>query len=162
MTKKISVNVKSAPRNAEEVMDIFISEINSFTVSKRKVETTEKSEPIFVVSSITGTCWLGINCIVIHVNAYYNWTRTHNHLVHNRTLDHLAKLAFWLNSWVFVYEPSGCGFEFSCRHVNFWFRACFEQRVLWHSGNYRVWIHSETRTWHDKNIQFNACSLTFL
>ena len=23
----------------------------------------------------------------------------------------------------------------------------------WHSGNYRVWIHSETRTWHDKNIQ---------
>ena len=31
--------------------------------------------------------------------------------------------------------------------------ACFEQRVPWHSGNYRVWIHSETRTWHDKNIQ---------
>ena len=56
MTKKISVNVKSAPRNAEEVMDMFISEVNSFTVSKRKVETTEKSEPIFVVRSITGTC----------------------------------------------------------------------------------------------------------
>ena len=51
MTKKISVNVKSAPRNAEEVMDMFISEVNSFTVSKRKVKTTEKSEPIFVVRS---------------------------------------------------------------------------------------------------------------
>ena len=25
--------------------------------------------------------------------------------------------------------------------------------VSWHSGNYRVWIHSETRTWHVKNIQ---------
>ena len=24
------------------------------------------------------------------------------------------------------------------------------------SGNYRVWIHSETRTRHDKNIQSNA------
>ena len=24
------------------------------------------------------------------------------------------------------------------------------------SGNYRVWIHSETRMWHDKNIQSNA------
>ena len=23
----------------------------------------------------------------------------------------------------------------------------------WYSGNYRVWIHSETHTWHDKNIQ---------
>ena len=30
-----------------------------------------------------------------------NWTRTHNHLVHKRTLNHLAKLAKWLSvcSW---------------------------------------------------------------
>ena len=62
----------------------------------------------------------------------------------------------WLNGWVFVYELSGCGFESSCSHLNFRFRACFEQGVPWHSGNYRVWIHSETRTWHDKNIQANA------
>ena len=33
------------------------------------------------------------------------------------------------------------------------FRACFEQGVPWHSANFRVWIHSETRMWHDKNIQ---------
>ena len=59
----------------------------------------------------------------------------------------------WLNGWVFVYELSGCGFESSCSHFTFRFRACFEQGVPWHSGNYRVWIHSETRTWHDKNIQ---------
>ena len=63
-----------------------------------------------------------------------NWTRTHNHLVRKRTLNHLAKLA-------------------SCSHLNFRFCACFEQGFLWHPGNYRVWIHSETRTWHDKNIQ---------
>ena len=30
-----------------------------------------------------------------------------------------------------------------------------EQGVSWHSSNYRVYIHSETRTWHDKNIQTN-------
>ena len=59
----------------------------------------------------------------------------------------------WLNGWVFVYELSGCGFESSCSHLNFRLRACFAQGVPWHSGNYRVWIHSETRTWHDKNIQ---------
>ena len=52
----------------------------------------------------------------------------------------------WLNGWVFVYELGGCGFESSCSHLNFRFRACFEQGVFWHSGNYRVWIHSETRT----------------
>ena len=45
------------------------------------------------------------------------------------------------------------GFEPSCSHLNFRFRACFKQGVPWHSGNYRVWIHSETGTWHDKNIQ---------
>ena len=59
----------------------------------------------------------------------------------------------WPNGWVFVYELSGSGFESSCSHLNFRFRTCFEQGVPWHSGNYRMWIHSEMRTWHDKNIQ---------
>ena len=59
----------------------------------------------------------------------------------------------WLNGWVFIYKLNDCGFESRCSHLNFRFRACFEQGVPWHSGNYRVWIHSETRTWHDKNIQ---------
>ena len=36
---------------------------------------------------------------------------------------------------------------------NFTTRACLEQGVPWHSDNYIVWVHSETRTWHDKNIQ---------
>ena len=54
----------------------------------------------------------------------------------------------WLNGWVFIYELGGCGFESSCRHLNFKFCACFEQRVPWHSGNYRVSIHSEMHvTW---------------
>ena len=61
--------------------------------------------------------------------------------------------SFWLNGWVFVYELSGCGFQSHCSHLNFRFRACFEQGVPWHSGNYWVWLHSETRTWYDKNIQ---------
>ena len=86
-------------------------------------------------------------------------TRTHDHLVLKRTLNHLAKLVkcvekpICLNAWVFVYKLSGCGFGSCCSHLNFRFRAYFEQGVPWHSGNYRVWIHSETRTWHDKNIQ---------
>ena len=59
----------------------------------------------------------------------------------------------WLSGWVLVYELSGCGFESSYSHLNFRFRACIEQGVPWHSGAHRVWIHSETPTWHDKNIQ---------
>ena len=36
---------------------------------------------------------------------------------------------------------------------NVLFRTCFEQGVRWHSGKHRVSVHSETGTWHDKNIQ---------
>ena len=60
----------------------------------------------------------------------------------------------WLYDWVFIYELSDFGFESSSSHLNFRFRACSEQGVSWHSGNCRVWIHSEMRTWHDKNIQY--------
>ena len=65
-----------------------------------------------------------------------------------RTLDHLAR-PIWLNGWLFVGELSGCGFEFRCCHLNFRYRACFEQGVSWHLG---VWIHYETRTSHNKSI----------
>ena len=54
---------------------------------------------------------------------------------------------------MFVYELTDCGFGSTCSHLNFRFYACFEQGVPWHSSNYRVWIHSETRAWHDNNIQ---------
>ena len=54
---------------------------------------------------------------------YCNWNRTHNHLVHKRTLNHLAKL-----NWF---------------HACFRFRGCFEQGFPWHSDNYRVCIHSK-------------------
>ena len=53
---------------------------------------------------------------------------------------------------MFLCELSGCGFESRRSHLNFRFRACFEQGVSWHSGNYSVWIQSETRAWH-QNIK---------
>ena len=99
-----------------------------------------------------------ISCLVLCFSQAHtqlsdcNGTQTHNHLVNEQPV--------WLNGWVLVYELSGCGFEYRCK--NFRFRACFEQGVPWHSGNYRVWIHSETRTWHDKNIQTYPITLSFL
>ena len=61
----------------------------------------------------------------------------------------------WLNGLVFVDELSGCGFKSRWSHLNFRYRACLEQGVPWNSGNYIVYIHSETLTWHDKNLQLN-------
>ena len=73
------------------------------------------------------------------------------------TLTDLVNLAKWLS--VHLRTKSGSGFESSCSHLNFRFRACLEQGVPWHSGNYRVWIHTETHTWNDKNIQSLWCML---
>ena len=68
-----------------------------------------------------------------------NWTRTQNPV--------------WPYGWMFIYELSGFGFESSCSHLKFKFCTCFKQEVPRHSGHYGVWIHSEMRMWHDKNIQ---------
>ena len=64
-----------------------------------------------------------------------------------------VNLLVWQNGWVFVYELSGCGFESHCSQLNLRCHACFMLKVPRNSGNYAVWIHSETRTWYDKNIQ---------
>ena len=46
-----------------------------------------------------------------------NWTRTHNHLVHKRTLNHLAKLAKWLSSVVSTYLYGAFYWMFLSCHV---------------------------------------------
>ena len=61
-----------------------------------------------------------------------------------------------LNAEVLLYELSASGFQSGSSHLNFRFHASFKQGVPWHSGRYRVWIPSETRTWHHKNLQSNA------
>ena len=53
---------------------------------------------------------------------------------------------------VFVLELSGCGFESHCSYLIFRYRAYFKQEDPWHSGNYIVYIHCETRAWRDKDI----------
>ena len=35
----------------------------------------------------------------------------------------------WVNSWVFVYELNGCGFESRCCHLNLRYRTCFKKGV---------------------------------
>ena len=35
-----------------------------------------------------------------------------------------------MNGWVFGYKLSGCGFKSPSNHLNFRYRACFEQGVL--------------------------------
>ena len=58
---------------------------------------------------------------------------THNHLVHKRTLNHLAKMAR-LAKWSSVcYKLSGCGFKSHCCHLNIRYRTCFSMST---SENY--------------------------
>ena len=102
------------------------------------------------VSDIQATieCWFTLKGVRDMLRAYSQMHRTDKYSRHSPVI-----WPAWPNGWLFVYELSGCGFGSSCSHLNSRFRVCFEQGVPWHSGSYRVWIHSETRTWHDKNIQ---------
>ena len=82
---------------------------------------------------------------------YSQIQRTDNFSKHNSVI-----FLVWPNNSVFIYELSGCGFDSRCSHVNFRSYARFEQRLPWHWSNYRMWIHPETRRWHDNKIQSNA------
>ena len=66
--------------------------------------------------------------------------------------EHLLATASALSLFFQTAYISGYGFKSSYSHLNFRFHACFEQGLPWDSDNYRVCIHSETRTWHNKNI----------
>ena len=75
-------------------------------------------------------------------------THTHNHLVRKRTLNHFAKLVFWVLWLTCILSTYLYGI-----HLNFRYRTCSEEAVLWHSGNYIVHIYSEMLTSHDNKIQ---------
>ena len=85
-----------------------------------------------------------------------------NYLMKKKNLIYFINCYWIKNLLSIVIQLSGSGFKSSCSHFTFRFRACFKQGVPWHWGNYRVWIHSHTRTWHDKNIQMKltACMST--
>ena len=101
----------------------------------------------------SGNCrvWITVKLVRDIIKTYSEMHRTDKYSRHSSII-----WPIWPNGWVFVYQLSGCGFESRCSHLIFRYVACFEQGIPWHSGNCRVWSHSQTRTWHDKNIQSNA------
>ena len=96
-----------------------------------------------------------------------NWTRTHNHLVHNRTLNHLAKVViFFLNCWVFDYELSGCGFKSSCNHLKqIWFankRRTSTWKVMLSKRRFLFPIYNLVRWWQNINRRYTVWCIFFI
>ena len=102
----------------------------------------------FLDIQVTIECGFTLKCVRDMTRMYSQMHRREKYSAH-------SLIIWWVgpNDWVLVYEVVGSWFESSCSHLNFILRSYFEQGVPWHSGNYRVWIHFEMRTWHDKNIQ---------
>ena len=80
----------------------------------------------FRVNPYSAVAWMSRNSL-LETDASDIWSlsdcngiRIYNHLVCKRTLNHLAKLAIWLNGWVFVYELSGGKFESRCNDKERW------------------------------------------
>ena len=127
--------------------------------SPKPNKITAKTEVNWKFSGKKISVEISIKFKIINKSNDCNRTRNQNHLYRKRTLTHLAKLAKWLSCVLSTYLYGAFDCIFLSRQVCFChdrFGAWFEQGVPWHSGNYRVWIHSETRTRHGKNIQSNA------
>ena len=62
----------------------------------------------------------------------------------------------WLNGWMFVYKLDGWGFESYCCHLSSGMGLASSKDFLDNQANYRVFIHSEARTWHDNIIKLNT------
>ena len=75
------------------------------TAKYSKEQCKQDYMPSFISRNIQEYIWL-CDC---------NRTRTHNHIVRKRTLNHLTIWPVWLNRWVFVYEISGCVSESCCK-----------------------------------------------
>ena len=105
----------------------------------------------FLDIEATIECGFPLKCVSDMTRTYSQMHRTDKYLEHSSIV-----WPVWLNGWVFDYELSGCGFESSWRHLNFRYRARFQQGVPWHSGNYRVWISSEMGTSYENKVQLNA------
>ena len=103
-------------------------------------------EQEFLDVQATIECGFTLKCVREMTRTYIQMHRTDKY-------SQILRRPVWINGWVFVYELSGCGFQSRYSNLIFRYRTCFEEGVPWHSGKYRLWIHSETRTWHDKNIQ---------
>ena len=90
----------------------------------------------------------------------HDMTRTYSQMHHTDKYSQFSSIIWsvWLNGWVFVYELSGCWFEYHCSQLSFRYCACFEQAVPWHSCKYRVWIHSEMHTWMTRTYSQSHCT----
>ena len=81
-----------------------------------------------------------------------NTIRTHSQIHRTDKYSEHSSIIWSIlpTGWLFIHELKGSGFEASCSHLNFRFRGNFEQGAPLYWGNYRVWIHSETGTRHEK------------
>ena len=66
-------------------------------------------------------CGFALKCV-------HDMIRTYSQTHHTDKCSQHSSIIWpvWRNSWVFVYVPSGCGFESCCSHLNFRFCACFK------------------------------------
>ena len=115
----------------------------------------KKNQHIQHVYLIKGTYRQKSNRKLIKDFDYYNYTggftlkhipdmiKTYKQMLHaNKYSQHSSIIwPVWLSGWVFVYKQGNCGIQSHCSHLIFKYGAFFKQKVPWHSGIYKTWIH---------------------
>ena len=63
---------------------------------------------------VTIECGFNLKCVRDMIRIY-----SQTHLTDKFSQHSSIIWPVWVNGWLFIYELSGCGFEFSCSHFNF-------------------------------------------
>ena len=69
--------------------------------------------------------WFTLKRVRDMIRPYIQLHRTNKYSQHSSII-----WPVWLNGWVFVYELSSCGFEFSCSHLQNFLYAFFLEMLL--------------------------------
>ena len=114
-------------------------------------------------------CTMHLNVCSYHViyafqseSTLYNCLNVKSLFAQNRSLIVIWSLSdcnstqtwnYFLTKWLSVrLQNKRLWVQVQLQSLKLQIQYLFRVRVPWHSFNYRGWIHSKTRMWHDKNI----------
>ena len=153
---------KKSPDRFLETRQLFLASVLGKTVCSCHVKYAFQGEST-IYSCLNVKELLAQNRREVWSLVDCNGTRTHNHFVRQRTLNHLTKL----HGSVFVYELSGCGFDSRCSIGNvltklwttmFQIRTkyCGTQRKYFHSNVGKFFYLENITTWKIKSSTSNV------
>ena len=115
-----------------------------------------------IITNIVSKFFIPNKAIIFDDIASLQLDSNHNQLVHKQTLNHLPNWPIFSNDWAALWvlictvHLTICSYHITCgfqRESTIYSCLNVKELLARIGPKSEVWIHSETRTWHGKNIQ---------